>query len=184
MSVHQMRAILTVFLFLVLAAGSRAEAYKLQDHSQLILVTPAGWNQSHGDLGDLIFRFAPKNPKLNALGELTVSAGVVDEYDTREKIASYVTGMAREMAASLDPKLRPPEVKPLRCKQGFGFIYSLVDPSLVGKASQPGNFKQVTGGVIRLGPGVMVEVRIATDGDETEGYQQLLAMIESLELKH
>ena len=76
MSVHQMRAILTVFLFLVLAAGSRAEAYKLQDHSQLILVTPAGWNQSHGDLGDLIFRFAPKNPKLNALGELTVSAGV------------------------------------------------------------------------------------------------------------
>jgi len=179
-----MRTLLASLFVLAMAAGARAETYPLRDHRRLILVTPAGWTENHGDLAsDLLFRFTPKNPKLNAMGELTVSPGVVDEYDTKKKLSRYVEDMAREMVQSLDPKLRQPDVKPIHCKQGFGFLYSLIDPSLIGKASQPGNFKQITGGVIRLGPGVMVEVRISSDGDQTEGYQQLLAIVESLELK-
>jgi hypothetical protein len=178
-----MRALILPLIVLCLTASARAETYTLRDQSKLILVAPAGWTQSQADLGDLIFRFTPKNPKTNAAGELTVSAGVVDEYSTKDKLFRYVADMAREMAASLTPKPRVPDVKPFNCKQGFGFFFSLVDPSMVGKESEPGNFKQVTGGVIRLGPGVMVEVHIASDGDKTEGYQQLLAMVEGLELK-
>jgi hypothetical protein len=179
-----MRTLLVSLFTLALAAGATAGTYPLQDHSRLTLLTPAGWNESHIDMsGDLIFRFSPKNPKVNARGEFTISAGVVDEFDTKKKLSGYVADMAREMTASIDPHLRPPAVQPVNCRQGFGFLYTLVDPSLVGKASQPGNFKQITGGVIRLAPGVMVEIRITSDGDQTEGYRQLIAVVEGLEAK-
>jgi hypothetical protein len=179
-----MRTLLVALFTLAVAGGATAETYPLHDHSRLTLVPPAGWNESHADMaGDLIFRFSPKNPKLNARGELTISAGVVDEFDTKQKLSAYVADMAKEMTVSVDPHLRPPAVQPINCKQGFGFLYTLVDPSLVGKESQPGNFKQITGGVIRLAPGVMVEVRITSDGDQTEGYRQLIAVVEGLETK-
>ena len=67
-------------------------------------------------------------------------------------------------------------------KQGFGFYFTLTDPKLVGKDPVPGDYKQVTVGLVRLSPTVMVEVQILSDGEKTEEYQQLLGMVEGMEL--
>jgi|GEM_PF-3598431 len=184
-----MRATLVAFIVLAMAAGARAGVYGIEIDGKktwLTINTPAGWTESEREapIDGLIWNFTPIDHKTNAFCELWLLDVSDKEYSTKKKLSRQVEDLARKMVTSLDPKLRMPDVKPFNCKQGFGFYYSLVDPSMAGKASQPGNPKQVTGGLIRLESGVVIEVRIASDGDKTEGYQQLLAMVEALQLKH
>lgn len=181
-----MRAILVAFIALSLAAGLRAETYTLpDDNSRLTVNTPAGWSQSHTDFAsELVFRFTPNNSKTNAIGVVTLTYVGVEEFSTKDKLSREVADMARQFVAAYTAGPRQPAVKPLRCKQGFGFFFSFDDPSMASKQSKPGNYKQITGGRILLEPGVVVKVEIYSDGDKTEGYQQLRAMVEGLELKH
>ncbi len=178
-----MRKLLATLVLFSLATVGRPETFALRGHGRLTLNPGGGWNVAHADLTDLIIRLTPKDPATNAGCELTVSAGVVDEFSTQDLLARKVTEMARQMADEQTPGMAKPAVKPFGCKQGFGFFFSLIDPSLVGKAPEPGNYKQVTVGAIRLNPGVMVHVQLMSDGDKTEGYRQLLAAVEGMELK-
>jgi hypothetical protein len=64
---------------------------------------------------------------------------------------------------------------------GYGFYCSFTDPDLRGQPSQPGNYKVMTVGKIRLTPEVLVDVQIMADGFRDEAYQQLLGAIEGME---
>ena len=177
-----MRAILSALILVSAAAGGFAETVNLREHGRLELFPVGDWNIRSEDQGDIKIQFAPKNPKANAGCTLNVSAGGTDEYPTKAKLSRKVAETAQRMAESGEYGDTTPAVKAFYSKQGFGFYFTIVDPKLVGKDPVPGDYKQVTVGLIRLSPTVMVEVQILSDGEKTEEYQQLLGMVEGMEL--
>ena len=177
-----MRALLAVLILSFPAVTGLADVFNLREHGRLEIFLVGEWNIRGEDQGDLKIQFTPKSPKANAGCGLTVSAGGPDEFSTKAKLSRKVSETARRMVESGQFAETNPALKSFYCKQGFGFYFTLTDPKLVGKEPVPGDYKQVTIGLIRLSPGVMVEVQIVSDGDKTEAYQQLVGMIEGMEL--
>lgn len=178
-----MRAILVVLVLSLPAASGLAETFSLREHGRLELFPVGEWKIHGEDQGDLKIQLTPKSPKANAASEITVTAGGSEEFSTKAKLSRQVAEAAKRMLESGDFVESTATIKPFYCKQGFGFYFTLTDPKLVGQKSVPGDYKQVTMGMIRLSAGVMVEVQILSDGEKTEAYQQLLGMIEGLELQ-
>jgi cold shock CspA family protein len=178
-----MRALLAALAISLPAASGLAEVFNLREQGRLELFPVGEWNIHGDDQGDLKIQLTPKSPRDNAACEITVTAGGPDEYPTRAKLSRKVAEAAKQMLESGDFVEGTATVKPFYSKQGFGFYFTLTDPKLVGREPVPGDYKQVTMGMIRLSSGVMVEVQILSDGEKTEAYQQLLGMIEGMELQ-
>jgi hypothetical protein len=177
-----MRVFLTALILFLPPAGALAETFNLREHGRLEIFPVGDWNVRSEDQGDLKIQFTPKNPKANAACTLNVTAGGTDDYPTKAKLSRQVAETARRMIDSGDYGETTPAVKAFYSKQGFGFYFTLIDPKLVGKDPVPGDCKQVTIGLIRLSPTVMVAMQILSDGDKTDEYQQLLGAIEGMEL--
>lgn len=169
--------------FLFLAGCGWAEAFNLPGHGRLELFPVGEWEIRGEDQGEFKIQLKPKSPRANAGATITVTAGGPDAYPTSSKLARKVAETGRRIAESGQFMESTAPVKPFYSKQGFGYYFTFTDPNLVGKAPVPGDYKQVTMGMIRLAPGVMVEVQLLSDGEKTGEFQQLLGMIEGLELR-
>lgn len=178
-----MRALLAALILLFPAASGLAEIFNLREQGRLELFPVGEWNIRGDDQGDLKIQLTPKSPRANAAGEITVTAGGPDEFSTKARLSRQVTEAARRMLESGEFVENTATIKSFYCKQGFGFYFTLTDPKLVGREPVPGDYKQVTVGMIRLRAGVMAEVQILSDGEKTGEYQQLLGMIEGMELQ-
>lgn len=178
-----MRVFLAALIFSLLAASGWAEVFNVPAHGRLELFPVGEWEIRGEDQGDLKIQLKPKSPRANAGGTITVTAGGLDEYPTKAKLARKVMATGQRIAETGQFVESTAPVKPFYCKQGFGYYFTLTDPNLVGKAPVPGDYKHLTMGMIRLAPGVVLEVQILSDGEKTGEFQQLLGMIEGLELQ-
>jgi len=178
-----MRRILAVMLLFLPALAGLAETFPLRDYGKLVIYPVGDWKFGSEDVGELKIAIVPKRPQTNAVASITVAVGGTDDYPTEEKLTRQLAEVAQRLAASGDFAEKKVQLKTIYCTQGFGLYFMFSDAKLVGKPVVPGDYKKICLGMIRMNANVMIRVQIMSDGEETEGFQQLLGMIEGMELQ-
>ncbi len=177
-----MRAIVAAFLVVLGVAQVAGETFDLGKYGKLELYPVGEWKIQVEDIGDLKVTFTAKTAGVNAAAQMTIAAGGADEFPNPEKLQSQVIGVGQRMIEAGQFVESEPKLKKFYPKQGFGYYFVLTDPRLVGKEPVPGDFKTVMAGIIRENDKIMVRVQILSDGETTDGFQQLAGMVEGMEL--
>lgn len=177
-----MKKLLALFLFSVVALCAQSEKISLGSRGTVTLYLADNWTFETSDFGDRkIVKASPKDGKVNANLEITVTYPETDRFDTKARLKMRVEIDAMRFAEhSVEGKARAQEFS---LSSGYGFYCTFTDPELIGKPPQPGNFKNISVGLIRLAPDIVLEVSISADGTTSDPYNQLLGAIEGMEYK-
>ena len=167
------------FLF-VACAFAQVETLNFGSRGKLTLYLPGDWKVASTDMaGTYTVTLTPKKESVNASCTIAVTFPEFDRYDTKNRLKVRVEADAYGHAeGSVEGKAI---AKEFSLTNGYGFYCSFTDPELRGKPSQPGNYKVMTVGKVRLSPEVLVDVQMMADGFRDEPYQQLLGAIEGME---
>jgi hypothetical protein len=182
LSFHIMKKLIALFLLTIAGAAAQVETLDFGSRGKMTLYLPGDWKVASTDMaGTYTVTITPKKESVNASCTVAVTFPEVDRYDTKNRLKLRVETDAYGLAeGSVEGKAI---AKEFSLTSGYGFYCSFTDPELRGKPSQPGNYKVVTIGKIRLAPEVLVDVQIMADGFRDEPYQQLLGAIEGMEFK-
>lgn len=177
-----MKKFLALFLLSVVALCAQSEKIDLGSRGKLTLYLTDEWTFDTSDFGDRkIVKASPRDKKVNANLEITITYPETDRFDTKARLKMRVEIDAMRFAEqSVEGKARAQEFS---LSAGYGFYCTFTDPDLIGKPPQPGNYKNISVGIIKLAPDVIVEVSISADGTTSEPYNQLLGAIEGMEFK-
>jgi hypothetical protein len=118
---------------------------------------------------------------VNASCTIAISFPETDRFDTKARLKLRVEADAHGAAA--ESVERKAIAREFSLTTGYGFYCSFTDPQRVGKPPEPGNYRVMSIGKIRLSAEVLVDVAIMADEFRGEPYQQLLGAIEGLEFK-
>ena len=171
-----------LFLLSVVGVFAQAETVKLGARGSLTVYLADNWSFDTSDFGDRrIVKITPKSSTVNAHCELTITFPEEDRFDTKARLKMRVEIDATKFAEqSIEGKAR---AKEFSLGSGYGYYCAFTDPDLVGKPPQPGNFKTICLGLIRLAADVVVEVSVSADGFTSAPYNELLGAIEGMEFK-
>ena len=175
-----MKKLFALSFLLATCAFAQVETLDFGSRGKLTLYLPGDWKVASTDMaGTYTVTLTPKKESVNASCTIAVTFPDVDRYDTKNRLKVRVEADAYGMAeGSVEGKAI---AKEFSLTKGYGFYCSFTDPELRGKPSQPGNYKVMSIGKIRLSPEVLVDVSMAADGFRDEPYQQLLGAIEGME---
>lgn len=171
-------------LFLILAAslGAQSETLDLGSRGKVTLYLLGEWKidaTQFGRQGNL--SISPRKSDVNARCTLTFTFPETDRFDTKSRLKLRVE--ADSLGLAEQSVERKAYAREFNLASGYGFYCSFTDPELRGRPSQPGNYKVMTVGKIRLAPDVLVDVQIMADSFRDEPYQQLLGAIEGMEYR-
>ncbi len=173
-----------LFLFLLGVASAFAQSQKIDLGSRgvLTIYLEDGWTFDVSDFGDRrIVKMTPKSDKVNANCEMTITFPEQDRFDTKARLKMRVEIDASKFEdRSVEGKARAQE---FNLTSGYGFYCTFTDPDLVGAKPKKGDYKNISVGLIRLAPDVVIELAINADGVKSEPYQQVLGAIEGMEFK-
>ena len=175
-----MKKLAAVFCFSIACASAQVETLNFGSRGKLTIYLPGDWKVVSTDMaGTYTVTISPRKESTNASCTVAVTFPDVDRYDTKNRLKVRVEADAYAHAeGSVEGKAI---AKEFTLATGYGFYCSFTDPELRGKPSQPGNYKVMSVGKIRLSPQVLVDVQIMADGFRDEPYQQLLGAIEGME---
>jgi hypothetical protein len=175
-----MKKLIALFLLTIAGVSAQVETLDFGSRGKLTLYLPGDWKVGTTDMaGTYTVTLTPKKESVNASCTIAVTFPDVDRYDTRNRLKVRVEADAYGYAEqSVEGKAI---AKEFTLANGYGFYCSFTDPELRGKPSQPGNYKVLSIGKIRLSPQVLVDVQFMADGFRDEAYQQLLGAIEGME---
>ena len=158
----------------------RTETIDLAARGRIVLTVPAGWTLRRDDPArpfNLTFE-AP--PGVNATATLTFGFPEEGRLATASAVRAEAQAMGDEQAAaSLE---RRTVLQTFRLRAGYGYFSSFTDPKLVGQPPVPGDYKTITVGILRLGPGVVGVISLLCDDLGGPEFLQFRAMVEALEL--
>jgi hypothetical protein len=177
-----MKKIVTLFLLLAASALAQVETLDFGARGKLTIYLPGDWKVGTTDMaGTYTLTLTPKKESANASCTIAVTFPNEDRFDTKGRLKLRVEADAYGLAeGSVEGKAI---AKEFSLASGFGFYCSFTDPDLRGRPSQPGNYKVMSVGKIKLAPDVLMDVQIMADGFRDEYYQQLLGAIEGMEFK-
>ena len=175
-----MMKLAALFLISCVCASAQVETLNFGARGKLTIYLPGDWKVVTTDMaGTYTVTLSPRKDSVNASCTLAVTFPDVDRFDTKNRLKLRVEADAYGHAeSSVEGKAIAQE---FTLAKGYGFYCSFTDPELRGKPSQPGNYKVMTVGKIRLTPEILVDVQIMADGFRDEPYQQLLGAIEGME---
>src|SRR6188508_2244015 len=175
-----MKKLFALSFLLAMCAFAQVETLDFGSRGKLTLYLPGDWKVASTDMaGTYTVTLTPKKESVNASCTIAVTFPDVDRYDTKNRLKVRVEADAYGMAeGSVEGKAI---AKEFSLTKGYGFYCSFTDPELRGKPSQPGNYKVMSVGKIRLSPEVLVDVQMMADGFRDEPYQQLLGAVEGME---
>jgi hypothetical protein len=175
-----MYRLLALFLFAATCASAQVETLDFGARGKLTIYLPGDWKTATTDMaGQYTLTITPKKESVNASCTVSVTFPDVDRFDTKARLKVRVEADGYPIAeGSVEGKAY---AKEFSLTTGYGFYCSFTDPDLRGKPPQPGNYKVMSVGKIRLSPTVLLDVNISADGFRDEPYQQLLGAIEGME---
>ncbi|GEP41927.1 hypothetical protein [Brevifollis gellanilyticus] len=180
-----MRNLFPVFIALLLltsASELRAEDFDLGKNGQLSVAVPEGWEGKAKEIPgvgvDITVR--PKTPR-NMACKLTVLFIPAEQELTPEQVIERWKGTLGQFAEGSVEK--EAKVEKLNLKSGVGVYASFTDPSLVGKPSEPGNYKVMSPGMIHLKKELVIATTIFADDKAAPEFAVLVKMLESVTLK-
>jgi hypothetical protein len=171
---------LALFFCTAVALLAQVETLDFGPRGKLTIYLPGDWKVAVTDMrASPTLNITPKKDAVNASCTIAVTFPEVDRYDTKNRLKLRVEADSYGIAeGSVEGKAI---AKEFMLASGYGFYCSFTDPELRGKPSQPGNYKVMSVGKIRLAADVLVDVQIMADGFRDEAYQQLLGAIEGME---
>jgi hypothetical protein len=177
---RDMKKLVSLFFLLAACASAQVETLNFGSRGKLTIYLPGDWKVASTDMaGTYTVTITPRKESTNASCTVAVTFPDVDRYDTKNRLKVRVEADAYGHAeGSVEGKAI---AKEFTLANGYGFYCSFTDPELRGKPPQPGNYKVMSMGKIRLSPEVLVDVQIMADGFRDEPYQQLLGAIEGME---
>ena len=175
-----MKKLIAFFLLTIVSACAQVETLDFGPRGKLTVYLPGDWKVGTTDMaGTYTLTLTPKKEAVNASCTIAVTFPDVDRYDSKNRLKLRVEADGYGLAeGSVEGKAI---AKEFSLTSGYGFYCSFTDPELRGQPSQPGNYKVMSIGKIRLSPNVLVDVQIMADGFRDEPYQQLLGAIEGME---
>lgn len=175
-----MKILAALFVLLASCALGQVETLNFGSRGKLTLYLPGDWKVATTDMaGTYTVTLTPKKEAVNASCTIAVTFPDVDRFDTKARLKLRVEADAYGYAEqSVEGKA---VAKEFVLASGVGYYCSFTDPELRGRPSQPGNYKVMSVGKIKLAPDVLVDVQIMADGFRDEPYQQLLGAIEGME---
>ncbi len=175
-----MKKLVALFLLTVACVSAQVETLDFGSRGKLTIYLPGDWKVASTDMaGTYTVTLTPRKESVNASCTIAVTFPNEDRFDTKNRLKLRVEADAYAYAeGSVEGKAI---AKEFSLSKGYGFYCSFTDPELRGKPPQPGNYKVMTVGKIRLTPEVLVDVQIMADGFRDEPYQQLLGAIEGME---
>ena len=98
------------------------------------------------------------------------------------RVKKILRGDSRPYVTSPDdlPKL---ELKEVKINGGLGFYANFVDPDLVGKPVEKGNYKTATPVILSLGSKYLIKVTVLCDEINGADYRDALKIVESIRVK-
>lgn len=177
-----MKKILSLFFLISACAWAQVETLNFGARGKLTVYLPGDWKVVTTDMaGTYTVTFTPKKEATNASCTIAVTFPEEDRFSTKARLKMRVEADGYGAAErSVEGKAI---AKEFSLTSGVGFYCSFTDPELRGQPSQPGNYKVMSMGKIKLAPDVLLDVSIMADGFRDEPYQQLLGAIEGMEYK-
>ena len=175
-----MKKLFVLFFATIIAAAAQVETLNFGSRGQLTIYLPGEWQVASTDMaGTYTVTLTPKKQTVNATATIAVTFPETDRFDTKGRLKQRVE--ADGYSAAEQSVEKRAVAREFSLTSGYGFYCNFTDPELRGKPSEPGNYKVMTLGKIRLSPSVLVDVQIMADGFSEEPYQQLLGAIEGME---
>ncbi len=177
-----MKKFLALFLLTAALLSAQSATLNLGPHGRLTVFLPGDWKIDTSDFANQgSITITPTNAEVNASCTIAVSFPETDRFDTKSRLKLRVE--ADSHGAASQSVERKAIAREFSLTTGYGFYCSFTDPDRVGKPAEPGNYKVMSVGKIRLSAEVLVDVAIMADDFRGEAYQQLLGAIEGLEFK-
>lgn len=176
-----MRAFFILTLILVTAWPVFGETLDLGASGRLTYEIPAGWHLKGSKAASLgqILELRPQSD-LNAACQVMVT---VTSEPMMVSDQQLITGFEEEIRGMLDIAVeKEVKLKELPIKGGFGVYSTITDRSLVGKPSEPDNFKVLISVMIKMSNTLLVTVSIYTDDKDNKEVESLLKMLKEMKL--
>jgi hypothetical protein len=175
-----MKKLLSLFLLTTSLLSAQSATLNLGPRGKLTLFLLGDWKIDTSNFSQQgSVTITPAKASINASCTISISLPEVDRFDTKAKLKLRVE--ADNYGAAQEAVERKAIAKEFMLTSGYGFYCSFTDPQLVGKPSEPGNYKVASVGKIKLAPDTLVDVSIMADSFRDEAYQQLLGAIEGME---
>jgi hypothetical protein len=177
-----MKKFFALFFLTAAILSAQSATLNLGPHGRLTVFLPGDWKIDTTDFANQgSITITPTSSEVNASCTIAISFPETDRFDTKGRLKLRVE--ADSHGAAQESVERKAIAREFSLTTGYGFYCSFTDPQRVGKPPEPGNYKVMSVGKIRLSPEVLVDVSILADDFRGEPYQQLLGAIEGLEFK-
>jgi hypothetical protein len=175
-----MKRLFCFLLFTTACALGQVETLNFGSRGKANLYLPGDWKTNTTDMaGNYTLTISPTKSSVNASCVISVTFPETDRLDTKARLKLRVEAECQPIA---DQSVEGRAVaREFSLTTGYGFYCSFTDPELRGKPPEPGNYKVMSVGKIRLAPDIVLDVTISADGFRDEPYQQLLGAIEGME---
>jgi hypothetical protein len=178
----------TISLVAILLASVFVNADELHVSSAepVFVVAPAQWElgKDRAPAGSFPFETyhiaAPSGR--NAMCLITIFAKDKPEFTDAQFLKKLLRGDSRPYVSSPDDSAKM-EIKELKIKEGLGFYANFVDPDLVGKPVEKGNYKTATPIILSLGSKYLVKVTVLCDDLSGTDYQDAITIVQSIKIK-
>jgi len=175
-----MKKFLILFMLTAATLAAQSATLNLGPHGRLTLFLLGEWRIETSDFSNQgSVTITPTKTSVNASLTLAISFPESDRYDTRRRLKQRVEADAFNAAA--ESVERKANAKEFSLTQGFGYYCNFTDPQRVGRPPEPGNYRVISVGKIRLSADTLVDVSILADDFRDEPYQQLLGAVEGME---
>jgi hypothetical protein len=179
------RTISLVAIFLA-SAFVRADELHVSSAEPVFVVAPAQWElgKDRAPAGSFAFETyhiaAPAGR--NAMCLISIYAKDKPEFADPQFLKKLLRGDSQPYLSSPEDTAKV-EVKELQIKEGLGFCANFVDPDLVGKPVEKGNYKTATPVILSLGSKYLVKVTVLCDDLSGADYQDAIKIVESIKIK-
>jgi hypothetical protein len=182
----------TILLLSILlgSALARAGELHLSAVEPIYVVAPETWQASKAVSPTTAFRYQTYQimPPTNHNAAILVSiigngkTEVKAEFADREFLKKVLRGVCAPYVASPNDAAKIP-IKELSVKGGLEVYADFVDPDLVGKAVQAGNYKVSTPIILSLGSKYLITATIMSDEIGGDDYREAFKIVESIKVK-
>ena len=175
-----MKKLFPLFLLTASLLAAQSETLNLGAHGRLTVFVAGDWKFDTSNFANQgSITISPTRPSVNASCTIAISFPETDRFDTKARLKLRVEADGRNQAeGSVEKKAI---AKEFSVSTGYGYYCNFTDPDLVGKPPEPGNYKVISMGKIRLNADTLLDVAIMADDFRGEPYQQLLGAIEGME---
>jgi hypothetical protein len=181
-----MKKIMTLFTILLATAYARAGELQVSSTDPIFVTVPDHWQAAKYSPPDHpspaeTYRIVPPDSR-NAAVLFSLFDKSTPEFSDPEFLKKTLRGtFVVYVASPVDlPKI---PIKELNIKGGLGYYASFVDPDLVGKPVEKGNYKISTSAIVGLGSKYLIVITVLCDQINGADYRDAINIVESIKVK-